>query len=175
MPYRILLSLVLAGLALAPAAKADFTYTFERTSSNPYSFSFSFPTLLTSTQDPFGPLPFTVQGVTFQDSFLVPQVGWVGFSAIANSINVIGNGGAVHFANTSNGMVLLFPSFTAPGVYENPFIIFNTTSLPTLQRLTITDTSLSAVPEPGTVVLLGGACVMLALVTALRKRFRASS
>ena len=72
-------------------------------------------------------------------------------------------------------MVLLFPSFTAPGVYENPFIIFNTTSLPTLQRLTITDTSLSAVPEPGRVVLLGGACVMLALVTALRKRFRASS
>ena len=56
MPYRILLSLVLAGLALAPAAKADFTYTFERTSSNPYSFSFSFPTLLTSACLPNAPV-----------------------------------------------------------------------------------------------------------------------
>jgi hypothetical protein len=58
-------------------ARADFIYTFERTSSDPYSFSFTFPTLQTGVQDPFGPLPFTVQGVTFLDSFLTPRFCWL--------------------------------------------------------------------------------------------------
>jgi hypothetical protein len=72
MPHRILLSLVLAGLAFAPEAKADFIYTFARTSSNPYSFSLTFPTLITTAQDPFGPIPFTIPGLTVRDSLFTP-------------------------------------------------------------------------------------------------------
>ena len=140
MAYHLLLSAVLAGLALAPAATADFTYTFARISSNPYSFSFTFPTLQTGVRDPFGPLPFTVQGVTFVDSLLA-TVGWVGFSANADTFRCIGAScSAVGFGDTSNAMLVLSETdITGPGVYKLSFIIFNTTSLPTLERLTITE------------------------------------
>ena len=80
-PLRYLLGMAIALWLTVGAwtARADFIYRFERTSSEPYSFSFTFPTLQTSVQDPvkdpFGPLPFTVQGVTFLDSFLTCSCG----------------------------------------------------------------------------------------------------
>jgi len=153
-------------------ARADFIYTFERTSSNPYSFSLTFPTLLSGpVQDPFGPIPFNIDGLTVLDSILTSP-GFVGFSGVADSIHPIGTSGtAIGFGpgSTNNMMVLLSASdIGGPGVYPLPFIIVNTTSLPVLERLIITDTS--AVPESSTVVLLG--CGMLAAVAMLRKWVR---
>ena len=152
-----LLALML--LAFPSAARASFIYTFESTdATHPYSFSFTFPTALVNSSvagNSVVPVPFTVEGITFLDAALTP--GWVAFSPTANSLNLIGpNAGAIQFSNPVSGMVITpTDDIAIPGVYTGPFFqIFNTTTLPYIDKITVIDTSATPVPEPTSLMLL---------------------
>jgi len=169
--------MVLMLLVLPTTAHASpFMYTFASTdASNPYSFSFTFASLITPglQGDNLVPVPFTVNGVTFRDAVLTPD--WIGFTTNVGGINLLGNGSAVAFHGIppATGMVFLTDTqdLTKPGVYTGPlFIIFNTTGLPNINRITVTDLAPTetTVPEPASLLLLGSG---VASVLGLRRRY----
>jgi hypothetical protein len=153
------------------AARADYyDYTFYAPT---YNFSFSFPTavpdMVDGVTDPFGTVPFTADGVTYEQSELSPY--FVVFSAIPDSFSISDDGKRVNFSNQTDLMVyyLLDGSVTGPGTYHL-FELENTTGTPDLTELVVTDVA-AATPEPNAVVVLG--CAVLAVIVLARKRFRA--
>jgi hypothetical protein len=154
-------------------ARADFLYTFEQTGTSS-SFSFTTPTILTGTHDPFTEvIGLSVGGFTITDAIFGPvNASQYCFGFGASGTDAFLLSGSCGLTNPTGlvGIVSAIPNPTAVGVYAFSGAAFG--GFPNLNRLTISEVATTPVPEPGTIGLLGAA--ILALVPHVRKRYRAS-
>jgi len=159
------LGLMLMLLLVALPARADFLYTFERTATNPYSFSFMVRDLIIGVQDPLPVTPLPVESFVFTDAAAVVSPDFSCFVYVTS--------GSSAFADSDScgisGLGMFAYSFSdlgAPGVYS----LFSSTGLPIggVQSLAISSTTPAVVPEPSSVILLGTACGLMSI--RFRKR-----
>jgi len=146
MPFRILLPLLLAALALAPAANADFVYDVTSNVAGNFHVRFDLPifqqtineitTLDVATWDNSSPLTtFSISG----GSANCVMTG-APFSPLSGPCFIAGGPGTI----LGLGSTLAF-TFNGPGT-------FTATDGNILSTLTITE--VASVPEPATIVLL---------------------
>jgi hypothetical protein len=156
----------------ASVAKADFVYTFSRTAANPYSFSFTLPSILTTTTANLGVTPISAGGFTFNDSSLT----------VTGSDYCFAFGDGTTDASVGPPCGLSNP-FGITGItveFNNPNTVgtFNATSTSSfpdgreINQLIISSTA-TQVPEPAAVGLLATAICAIGLL--LRQRARSGA
>jgi len=141
-------------------------YTFSNNGTNPYSFSFLEPAILSAT-GPFAIAPFQVGGVTFTQATLTQaggtecfQFGTAGALLTATSFSC-----SVSAFAPNGGWQSLFFGGTAPGAYTAFNAIANGSAPPAPTELTIT-----ALPEPASWALLAGGAAVLTAFARKRQR-----
>jgi hypothetical protein len=138
-------------LWVASVAKAGSVYTFNRTAANPYSLSFTLPSILTTTTADLGVTPISTDGFTFNSSSLTVTGSDYCFAfGDGTTVAAINPCGLTNPAGAS-GIIVSFNNANAVG----SFGATSTSSFPDgreINQLTISST-VTVVPEPGTLVL----------------------
>jgi len=173
--FTVRLGIVLAVvMATSAAARADFLYTFERTGTNAYSFSFLEPTLLTTNTANLNIGSVTGGIFTFNDSALAVIGNTFCFAFGAGTTDAFENPGVGCGLQHSpvSGVTALFSGANKIGTFN---VIPNTSfSYPNngreLTRLTISAAP-AGVPEPASLGLMAsGALTMLGVMRRRRAR-----
>ena len=145
--------IAVALLCVASVAKAGSVYTFSRTAANPYSLSFTLPSILTTTTANLGVTPISADGFTFNSSSLTVTGSDYCF-AFGDGTTIADAGPPCGLTNSSgvSGIIVDFSNPNAVGTFSAT----SSSSFPDgrqIDQLTISST-VAQVPEPGALVLL---------------------
>ena len=162
----------LALFATAPRLHADAVYTFSRTGSNPYNFSFTLPTILTTTTPDLELPPLVTPFFVLSDSALfVGESYCFSFATGSGDARVTDSSCGFSIPSGALGLIAVFSNANAPGTYL-PFASSGSHSDLTITQLVIEETSV-AIPEPPSSALIGmGAAGVLAYLFGHRSRWR---
>jgi hypothetical protein len=146
-------------LATSTVARADYIYTFERTGTNAYSFSFFEPTLLVTNTPNLNIGTVTAGIYTFQDSALAVIGSTFCFafgSGSTDAFENVGVGCGLQHSPVS-GVTALFSGSNHVGTFN---VIPGTSfSYPNNGR-EITRLTITAVPEPSSLALLASGAMV---------------
>jgi hypothetical protein len=140
-----------------PALNADAIYTFSRTGSDPYSFSFTLPGILTSSTHNLGVTPLATPFFTLRDSALGVYGSGSGFcfSVVTGGDAYVSDTDSCGFSHPSGslGLIAVFNNANAPGIHL-PIASTASISGRSITQLVIEENT-APVTEPASVFLIG--------------------